>query len=222
VAIAAEREKEHVRRRVDRAQAAVDVERAGRQVLSKALRNHDLEGVAGVDVLAGGVDHRVELAGGHVRLPSPAIRPGHRRGTSVLREPSLHLIDASHRVAILLAVGPVNREQAQAPRDVVEDRQVLRAKECGLGHRRRGAGRDRQPLEVTRRLVAEVTDRAAMEPRNAGHRRLGRDRPERRQRVAFAELELVRLVADERIAGQPLASLDALEEESRRVLGAQE
>src|SRR6266851_3575261 len=63
VAVATEREKEHVRRRVDRAQTAVDVEWAGREMLAKALRNHDLEGVAGVDVLAGGVDHRVELAG---------------------------------------------------------------------------------------------------------------------------------------------------------------
>src|SRR5712691_10843667 len=51
VPVAAEREEEHVRRRVDRPQAPVNVERARGEELAEALRNDDLKRIAGEDVL---------------------------------------------------------------------------------------------------------------------------------------------------------------------------
>ena len=83
VAVAPEGEEEHVRRRIDRAQAAVHVERAGREVLAKTLRDHDLECIARQDVLARRIDHGVELALGHVGLPLPSVDSGRRRSHQV-------------------------------------------------------------------------------------------------------------------------------------------
>ena len=53
----------HVRRRVDRAQRAVDGERAGGGRAHEALREHDLERVAALDVLLRGANHRLVLGG---------------------------------------------------------------------------------------------------------------------------------------------------------------
>ena len=58
----------HVRRRVDRAQPAVDRERLDRRRRRPALRGHDLEGVAGVHVLDDPGDHRLERLARHVGL----------------------------------------------------------------------------------------------------------------------------------------------------------
>ena len=73
VAVASERQKEHVWRWVDGSKASVHVERAGREVLAKTLRDHDLERIAGQDVLARRIDHGVELPAGHIGLPLPSI-----------------------------------------------------------------------------------------------------------------------------------------------------
>src|SRR5439155_20342462 len=59
VPVATERQKEHVWRWVDGSKASVHVERAGREVLAKTLRDHDLERIAGQDVLARRIDHGV-------------------------------------------------------------------------------------------------------------------------------------------------------------------
>ena len=69
-------EEVHVRRRVDRAQAAVDRERLDRHRRRPALGRHDLEAVAGVDVLDDPGDHRLELLARHVRLERSASCAG--------------------------------------------------------------------------------------------------------------------------------------------------
>ena len=57
-----ELEVEHVRRRVDHAQRAIDVERTrARRRLGEALRQHDLERVAGEDVLLHAIDRGDEV-----------------------------------------------------------------------------------------------------------------------------------------------------------------
>jgi hypothetical protein len=170
VAVGAEREEEHVRRRIDRAQAAVHVERAGAEVLAESLRYDDLKRIAGEDVLARRIHHGVELARRHVRLPSSAVDPGRWRRHPVRSEPPLHLVDAGDRLAVVLAVRPVDREQPEAPGDVVEDGEVLGAQKRRLRHWRRRACGERKPLEVPRGLIAQVAHGAAMESGDARHR----------------------------------------------------
>ena len=70
----AEVEEVHVRARVDRAQTAVDRERVDLDRRRPALRGHDLEGVAGVDVLDDPRDDRLEALPRHVRLEI-GVRP---------------------------------------------------------------------------------------------------------------------------------------------------
>ncbi len=99
---------------------------------------------------------------------------------------------------------------------MVEHRQVLGFEKGGLGHRRRGPVCHGEMLEMASGLVAEVADRATMEARKSGHRRdrLARHLHKRRQRVPVAEVELDRPRPDERVAGETLATLHALQQES--------
>ena len=88
-------EEVHVRRRVDRPQAAVDGERVGVDLRGPALRGHDLEGVARVDVLDDPGDHRLERLARHVRRElrlgaDAALEPRQRAG-----EPLAHLVDSA-------------------------------------------------------------------------------------------------------------------------------
>jgi hypothetical protein len=76
----------HVRARVDHPQAAVDAERVEPERRAPALRRHDLEGVAGVDVLDDPGDHRLELLAGHVRRERGAL--GARAGAEVRHGPA--------------------------------------------------------------------------------------------------------------------------------------
>ncbi len=78
----------HVGARVDGAQTAIDRERLDRHRRRPALGGHDLEGVAGVDVLDDPRDHRFEALARHVRLESSGdsrrsavgLGPRHRAG----------------------------------------------------------------------------------------------------------------------------------------------
>ena len=64
---AGEVEEEHVGRRVQAAQAAVDVERLRAGLPGEALRKHDLEDVAGRDVLLGRLNRGTVLVRAHIR-----------------------------------------------------------------------------------------------------------------------------------------------------------
>ena len=111
VTVATQGQEVHVRRRVDRAKAAVDVEGARGERLLETLRGDDLECVAADDVFASGVDHGVELAFGHVRLPAGAVCAMRRRGQRVAREPLLHGVDSCHRLGVVLALRTVDGQQ---------------------------------------------------------------------------------------------------------------
>ena len=84
----------HVRRRVDLAEHAVHVERIGVEVEVVALGQHDLEDVAGDDVLLGHLDrllvqparHR-RVRGRAARRPATAARPACRRAAWRDRRP---------------------------------------------------------------------------------------------------------------------------------------
>ena len=83
-------QEEHVRRRVDRAQAAVDVERVGAQRALEALRQDHLDDVAGADVLLGALDDRFVAGRLKVRAHRRRVR---RRRPSAERRRALQAVD---------------------------------------------------------------------------------------------------------------------------------
>src|SRR5207244_12983728 len=96
----------------------------------------------------------------------PRCVDGRGRGRGrIAVETLLQRIDARDGFAVLLAVGSMDGQQLEPSRYVVEDGQVFGAKKRGLRHRRRGASGQRQPLEMTSRLVAQIADRAAVTSR---------------------------------------------------------
>ncbi len=107
---------------------------------------------------------------------------------------------------------------------MVEDGQVVRAKEGAFGHGWRPTVGQGQALEVARGLVTAIADRPTVKPGNATDRRcrLPGDSPQGGQGVAVAEVQSLRLEADERVPGQAFAALDALEEEAGSPRRAQE
>ena len=120
---ALEVEEEHVRGRVDHAQLAVDRERLDLQLRAEALREHDLEDVAGVDVLDDPRDPLLERLARQVGLErrlGPG-RGGRRAGAA--RGAAAHLADrlagALARVVVLVDVGV--REDRHGVHVVVRD-----------------------------------------------------------------------------------------------------
>ena len=75
----AELQVEHVRRWVDRAERAIDVEGRGPERRLEALREHDLDDVAGSDVLLGALDHGAELRAREIGARRQALA-GRRQG----------------------------------------------------------------------------------------------------------------------------------------------
>ena len=209
-------EEVHIGRGVDRPQAPINVEGGCPQRLLEALRGNDLEGVPAHDVFARRVDHGVKLALGDVRLPPCSVDARGQGRRRIAGETLLHRIDARYGFAVLLAVGSMDGQQLEPSRYVVEDGQVFGAKERGLRHRRRGASGQRQPLEMTSRLVAQIADRAAVKSRHPSHRRrlLAGHRCQRREGTSITQGERAGVDPDERVAGEALAAFHAFEQES--------
>ncbi len=189
---------EHVRRRVDHAQRAIDVERvhaaAGH---AEALRQHHLERVARQDVLLGPLDRRGEAraveAGGRRLAAAPAQlrralladrrRLERRQRRRVAPQPLDHLVDAAQRAGVgrlrLLRARHVRRgHHLDCLAQVVEHDQRVgqdhghvrqRGQVGRLGRARRLIG---QVLEAAHQVVRHPADRAAPEARQA----LGRHR----------------------------------------------
>ena len=76
----------HVRARVDLAQHAVEVERVGVEIDVVALRQHDLEDVAGDDVLLGDLDGLLVHPVGHRAAHLGHLVVGLRRGDRHVRQ----------------------------------------------------------------------------------------------------------------------------------------
>ena len=94
---------------------------------------------------------------------------------------------------------------------------MLRAQEGALRQGGAGAGSLGQALEVAGGLVAEVAHDAAVKARQVrrrGGRVLG-DLAQGFERARAVEVEGLGPEADEGVAGQPLAALDAFEQEAR-------
>ena len=218
-------EEVHVRRRVDRPQAAVDRERLDRRGRRPALRRDDLEGVAGVHVLDDAGDHRLERLARHVglelRLGTRAAAAGRGSGPASSSRTSWIASRArSWRFRVLVDVG-VGEDRDRVP-EVVEGDDHVGEHQRHVGQADRVRVRAGQPLDGAHAVVAEEADRAAGER----DRLVGRRLPEapdlvRGERVRVAAVgqrpahDLARLVADERPAADALALLGRLEQERR-------
>ena len=102
--VAAERDEEHVRRRVDGAQAAIDIKRRRRERLVKPLGDDDLERVAAHDVLSRGVDHRMVLTPRDIGLPLRTIHASRWRLYVIDCQAPLHVVDSADGLVIVLAI----------------------------------------------------------------------------------------------------------------------
>lgn len=216
----------HVRRRVGGPQVPVEVERLGTQWPAQLPREHDLEGVAGRDVLLGPFDTAAEGLLGEVRGPAgrgvggrtgrqdrAAGEPGAR---DRLAQPPPHVLDPLDGLLVLLGGRPVQGHQEHALGGVVEDDQVVGGQEGGLGESGRRPRGDGQLLEVAYGFVSEVADDAAVEGRQACYGRLRGGEPgfEGGQRVAVGQVQRDRAVADVRVAGEAAGDGHALQQES--------
>ena len=161
----AEVAEDHVGRRVDGAQRAVERERARGRRARDQLRRHHLEDVAALDVHLRGAHHRlvvggralgIALAGAaqgrhglHARGQRPEQVGAERVGLAVVAGLRDHL----QRLAHVIEGDDDGREQEAAERRVV-----------ALAHRRQRDAR----LERRARVVGEVADDAAAERGQAG------------------------------------------------------
>ena len=221
---------EHVRRRIQQAQCAIGFERLQLAFAGEAHRQHQLVDVACGDVLLRAMNAVNELgfaqAADARRVADTFVAVGNRAAQR------LHDLRAQ-RAALALAP---RMQQRDAAREVVEYQQRLR---CEVVSLRRGfddARVRRQPLEVAHEIVTGNADQAAGQWHTGNSRaRLRRIRERLAQclqqfvlvarrgtRAAVdREAELVEpnlgafAEADERIAREALAALDALQQEAR-------
>ena len=158
----AELEQEQVRRGVDPAQRPVDRERRGRRRPLRALREHDLERVAGPDVL---------LAAEHA---APRASPG--RGSARAGPTGGPVARRAPRSAPRAARGS-RRDRRAAPR-----RRRRRGRSAAASRRRRTGS----PAARARRPAAARSARARRSSRSRGSRRPARRsaRPRGRRRAA--------------------------------------
>ena len=177
----AEPQVKHVRRRIDRAQAAIEVERMHRQRRLEALRRHHLDNVAGDDVLLGRVNHRhvalAGLVGGDIQIAfAVGRRSGSRHGaTAASRRRAIDLIDFRLRAL----VGDVGRgefldrhvgDNLERLAHVVEHQHGVGEHHVEVGDAEivvHGVGNSR--LETAHDIVGEKADRAAEKARQSGN-----------------------------------------------------
>ncbi len=172
-------EEEHVRRRVQHPQGAIDRERVGVRPEREPLGGHDLDDVAGRDVLLGGADDRHELARRQVRLqavvqPDALVELGHRGEALAGRRPvesgqqRVDPLAGGDVVGVQVAVERQPRDCLDRPPRMVEHQQRVDEHQAGQRQPVRVVRRGRQPLEAAGDLVGHEADRAADEARQAG------------------------------------------------------
>ena len=190
-------EEVHVRRGVDRAQAAVDRERVDGHLRGPALGGDHLEGVARVDVLDDPRHHRLVGLARHVRLEARLGAGGtvrRRRPRQRAGEPLAHLVDDAERAlvarlhALLLHVGV--GEDGDRVLEVVEghervrehQRQVGQADWCPGWARRAARPRARSRSRRSPRRRPRTAAGRGAGPGGGGRRPPRRARRDRRRR----------------------------------------
>ncbi len=236
---------EHVRRRIERAQRAVERQRRRSEGPGEPLREHDLHRVAGDDVVLDLAHRRLERVGAEF-----AARLRHRgarleRNRDRRPKPAAQLRKAGGRSRERIGHARVRvDDHGYLAREIVDDDQFLGQQEQDVGNRRkRGRCRRRRggepPLDVTDRVVAEHPGKTAAEARQSRRRRravTAQERGDERERVAFMALDDRTVVfyfdrgavradarscrqSDERVAPEALAADDGFEEERVRLVG---
>ena len=179
-----EAEEVEVRARVDQAQHPVDVEGVGAEVAEvEALGQHDLEDVAGDDVLLGR-PHRVLVAarrtwcgatspGGRVprrQRPGRLGRAGRKQSAASCVEPGLGLARGPRRAPSAPQAGSMTTLSIEhhplAP--VVEGGQLADDRQDGVGVAEVVGRRVGQVLDLPDHVVAEVADQAGVQRRQVG------------------------------------------------------
>jgi hypothetical protein len=167
---------EQERRRVGPAQRAIEGERRQRERHRIALREHDLEDVAGRDVVLRALDHVHELGGRRVGygLGQGQVGAGHRRG---VRE---RLVERLHHGAEALhgmLVGGLRVDPGLGPDGRHDDHLVLhgvehdhngRAHEHAVGDAEGVGPNVRKVLHEAHRVIAHVADDAGRDRRQLG------------------------------------------------------
>ena len=165
---------EHVRRRIHRPQRPVDRERMHRCVDIDSLREHDLEDVAGRDVLPRRFDELVVSLDGGIRLHALVERGRDRIGTSRhlpqrRPQPADHLLDALFGLRIGFRDRPIvcqieMTDDLDSPLEVVEhDHAIDHQKTPG---RESPAWSLRLPAPAAR--MRELPRRTGTQPRHPG------------------------------------------------------
>src|SRR5208283_1139491 len=179
----AEPQIEHIGRGVNRAQAAIKIERMRREGRLEALGRHDLDDIAGRDILLGRLDHR-EIAFARdvrgdrnfrVRVGWRTFEAGRNRG---LAQPGDRLFDLILAAAIsLLHGGELGdrhvRDYLESLAHVIEDQHDVGEHHVEIRHAQivmHGGGNPR--LETPYDIVGEETYRTAKKTREPGQ--LGR------------------------------------------------
>ena len=182
---------EHVRARVHGAKHAVEVETVAVVRCREALREHDLEDVAGRDVLLGALDLRQEVLAGRVGLERHLA--GHadvaelRSARSLIDAPQV-AVDALERGVVReigSAAGTDRGDDLHDAARVIERDDDVGEHEAEVRHVELVVVVARNLLERRGGLVADVADRSADEQRQPGHAshaagiELARDDPQR-------------------------------------------
>ena len=204
---AAEIEKAEIGRGIDAPQRAIERERRQVEAAGEALRQHDLERVAGGDIVLRPGDHREEFGLASCWRPrSSAISVGSTAGGDVVErafergddrvEPRLRRLAGRARGNAGLRADRRHHDHLVA--HAVEHHHHGRADQQRLGHADRvGLGR-RQPLHLPHHVVAEIAEHARRHRRQARRQvdaRFGEQRAQRLERLAGAGDEGVRIAA---------------------------
>ncbi len=165
-------EEEHVRRRIERAQRAVERQRTGRERLAHALRQYDLHDVAIDDVLLGAAHRGLE----RVLAEAGDGRQGRARrlGWNLHRfaQPGEQRLESGNRVPVCARhTGLGVHHQRQLARQVIDNCQFLGQQQHDVRCAERIGLVDLAQLgfDVAHGVVTEQADQPAAKPRQSGH-----------------------------------------------------
>ena len=167
----------HVRAGIDLTEHPVEIERIGIEVEGEPLREHDLEDVAGEDVLLRDVDRSRVLGRGHRSAHLGQLRIGHGRVDhrfvewtrtigGQLREPLDRVVVEAVERGDIGALGDQHVvDERDALTEVVEGGQLTDDRHDGIGVAGdigRGVG---QMFDLSHHVVAEIADDATVQGR---------------------------------------------------------